>query len=93
VSFFTPALAGLGHRGFDPYRRFTALIFSGTINSVFTLGQHGSLYAPQRLQTITFLADVTCLNAIVAIESCRRGNPMIVALMFVSFYPTCIPFI
>jgi hypothetical protein len=92
MSFFTPALAGLDHREFDPYKRLMALIFSGTINPVPTLGQYGSLYAPQRLQTITFLADITCLNAIVAIESFRRGNSMIIALMFVSFYPTCIPF-
>lgn len=53
-------------------------------------GQYDSLYAPQRLQTVTFLADLTCLNAIIAIESCRRGNSMTVASMFVQFLPTYI---
>jgi hypothetical protein len=53
-------------------------------------GQYDSLYAPQRLQTTTFLADVICLNAILAIESCRRGNSMTIALMFVQFLPTYI---
>jgi len=47
------------------------------------LGQYNSLYAQQRLQTTNFLADLICLNAIIAIESCRRGNSMTIASMFV----------
>ncbi|KAE9367468.1 hypothetical protein N431DRAFT_383174 [Stipitochalara longipes BDJ] len=49
-------------------------IYHHTMDSVLTVGQHSTWYAPERLQTITFLADVTCLNAIIAIESCRGGR-------------------
>ncbi|KAN0110119.1 hypothetical protein V8E51_006506 [Hyaloscypha variabilis] len=58
VGFFTPALAGLDHSS-----------ISGT-----KLGEFGVLYAPQRLQSITFIADGIGLNAILALESYRRGN-------------------
>ncbi|KAE9371953.1 hypothetical protein N431DRAFT_407772 [Stipitochalara longipes BDJ] len=58
VGFFTPALAGLDRSSFSGIK----------------LDQWGWLYARQRLQSITFLADVTVLNAILTLESCRRGN-------------------
>ena len=39
------------------------------------------LYAPQRMQAISFLTDYFAINAIWMIESCRRGNVFTFARM------------
>jgi len=45
------------------------------------LGGFGMLYKPQRLQSITFLADYTVLTAIFTLESHRLGNARTLAAM------------
>ncbi|KAH8788981.1 hypothetical protein F5882DRAFT_517665 [Hyaloscypha sp. PMI_1271] len=70
--FFTPTIAGLVHK-------------MGHWAEQLVLGQYDSLYAQQRLQTTNFLTYLTCLNAIIAIESCRRGNSMTIASISFAF--------
>ncbi|KAN0095665.1 hypothetical protein V8E51_016376 [Hyaloscypha variabilis] len=56
-----------------------------TLDSILRLGQNGSWSTPQTLHAITFLADITCLNAIVAIESCRGGRSLTTASVSLLF--------
>jgi hypothetical protein len=60
-----------------------------TLDSILRLGQNGSWSTPQTLHAITFLADITCLNAIVAIESCRGGRSLTTASVYVYYLPFC----
>ncbi|KAK0121847.1 hypothetical protein ONS95_010127 [Cadophora gregata] len=56
---FTPSMAGFGGAGLKKKN-----VGGGVVD----------LYAPQRMQAITFLTDFFALNAIWMIESCRQGN-------------------
>ncbi|KUJ19502.1 FAD/NAD(P)-binding domain-containing protein [Mollisia scopiformis] len=60
VAAFTPSIAGLDHTLTTGSLRHSV----GTIN----------LYAPQRLQILTFFTDITAVTTIWLIESCRRAN-------------------
>jgi len=78
VVFFTPCLGGLGAVG------------KGDESEMGKLEFGGNLYATQRLQSLTFLADFTTVVGIFTVESCRRGNKWSVASVYVfpSLFPT-----
>jgi len=76
VGAFTPSMAGLD-----------------SLTTIMAIpGQMSSLTAPNRLQMLTFLADLTPVIAIWTIESCRRGNYwsfVRVPLLFGYYYQRC----
>ena len=82
VAFFTPALAGLDHSKHHNLLGIQAShLYSPASTPGPKLDEYGILYAPQRLQTITLIADFATLNVILALESCRRGNSKTIASM------------
>lgn len=77
VAAFTPSMAGLGHSELLVITKISSWLMRLPDSTIVQQSTHGiNLYAPQRLQALTFLADITPVNAIWLIESCRRGNIM-----------------
>ena len=77
-----------GFAGLDSFVKLFVGAFTpsmaGLDHKVSNSGQTGSLLAPQRLQMLSFMADLTPINAIWMIESCRRGNVMTFVTLYVN---------
>ncbi|CZR66819.1 uncharacterized protein PAC_16720 [Phialocephala subalpina] len=74
VAAFTPSMAGLGYsESIDLLSSGISLNFQAS--KLLEKSAKGvNLNSPQRLHILTFLTDITVVNAIWLIESCRRAN-------------------
>lgn len=83
VTAFTPSMAGLDHGKIPHPADSSSPITDFPGSSVISSGYVDNLLAPQRLQMISFMADILPISTIWMIESLRRGSAMTIVTLFV----------